>query len=157
MGYVILEQRVIIVAQKGAENELIKVLKTPSYVEDDPVRPSLSYSFRKHVGEIFYIGEDKPDAIVCCAYNYEVPERVQDLVFYSYPRGRICVAYTVWSYTPGAGRDLIFELRDWAIENNFTRLVTLSPKTAMAKKFHLRNGALLLRENEKTDNYEYEL
>ena len=47
MGDVILEQRVIIVAQKGTENELIKVLKTPSYVEDDPVRPSLSYSITK--------------------------------------------------------------------------------------------------------------
>ena len=63
----------------------------------------------------------------------------------------------MWSYVPGAGRDLIFELRDWAIENDFIRLVTLSPKTAMAKKFHLRNGAFLLIENEETDNYEYKL
>ena len=39
----------------------MKVLDDASYVKDDPVRPSLSYAFRKSVGEIFYIGEDKPD------------------------------------------------------------------------------------------------
>ena len=42
-------------------------------MKDDPVRPSLSYAFRKSVGEIFYIGEDKPDAIVCVAYTSDIP------------------------------------------------------------------------------------
>ena len=35
------------------------------------------------------------------------------------------------------------------------RFVTLSPKTEMAKKFHLRNGATELQENETTVNFEY--
>ena len=38
-----------------------------------------------------------------------------------------------------------------------TRYVTLSPKTEMARKFHLRNGATLLKENEFTFNFEYRL
>jgi hypothetical protein len=33
--------------------------------------------------------------------------------------------------------------------------VTLSPKTDMARKFHLKNGAKIFRENEETVNYEY--
>jgi ABC-type branched-subunit amino acid transport system permease subunit len=36
-----------------------------------------------------------------------------------------------------------------------TRAVTLSPKTAMARDFHLSNGAKLLQENESTVNFEY--
>ena len=35
------------------------------------------------------------------------------------------------------------------------RYVTLSPKTEMAKRFHMRNGAVVFRENEDTVNYEY--
>ena len=57
----------------------MKVLDDASYVKDDPVRPSLSYAFRKSVGEMFYIGEDKPDAIVCVAYTREVPKTLQEL------------------------------------------------------------------------------
>jgi len=36
-----------------------------------------------------------------------------------------------------------------------TRFVTLSPKTDMAHRFHIRNGARMLRENADTINYEY--
>jgi len=38
---------------------------------------------------------------------------------------------------------------------NIKRFVTLSPKSEMAKKFHLKNGASIFRENEDTVNYEY--
>jgi hypothetical protein len=136
---------------------LIKILDDASYMKDDPVRPVLSYAFRKSVGEIFYIGEDKPDAIVCVAYTTDIPTTVRELALYSHPKGDNCIAYTVWSYTPRSGRNIIFSLRDYAIENDFKRLVTLSPKTEMARKFHLSNGAFILNENQETDNYEYEL
>jgi hypothetical protein len=33
--------------------------------------------------------------------------------------------------------------------------VTLSPKTEMARRFHLKNGASELRENSNTINYIY--
>ena len=72
----------------------MKVLDDASYVKDDPVRPSLSYAFRKSVGEMFYIGEDTPDAIVCVAYTREVPKTLQELALYSHPKGDIGVAYT---------------------------------------------------------------
>jgi hypothetical protein len=35
------------------------------------------------------------------------------------------------------------------------RFVTLSPKTEMARRFHIKNGAVVFRENTDTVNYEY--
>jgi hypothetical protein len=37
------------------------------------------------------------------------------------------------------------------------RLVTLSPLTDMATKFHIKNGAQLLQINSHTQNFEYAL
>jgi hypothetical protein len=57
----------------------------------------------------------------------------------------------------GAGAQLIFDTVD-AIRKqhpSIKRFVTLSPKTQMAYKFHMRNGAMVLRENADTVNYEY--
>ena len=39
--------------------------------------------------------------------------------------------------------------------NHLNRLVTLSPLTDMARKFHLRNGAKELQVNETSQNFEY--
>ncbi len=70
--------------------------------------------------------------------------------------GDIAVFYTVWSYDRGAGRQIVFDAIDWAKQNtDAERFVTLSPKTEMAKKFHLGNGAIILQENTDTINYEY--
>ena len=69
----------------------------------------------------------------------------------------VAIFYTIWSYKPGAGAKLLRQ----AVENlkegykGIERFVTLSPKTELAKKFHLKNGAYILRENEQTINYEY--
>ena len=41
--------------------------------------------------------------------------------------------------------------------NHLNRLVTLSPLTNMATKFHKKNGAKLLQVNEKTQNFEYKV
>ena len=41
--------------------------------------------------------------------------------------------------------------------NHLNRLITLSPLTDMATKFHTRNGAKLLRINETTQNFEYKV
>ena len=67
------------------------------------------------------------------------------------------VFYTIWSYVAGAGRDLIVEAQK-SIEQelpNIQTFVTLSPKTEMARRFHLRNGAGIYRENPDTINYIY--
>ena len=37
------------------------------------------------------------------------------------------------------------------------RLITLSPLTDMAYKFHSKNGAKLIRVNENTQNFEYQV
>ena len=70
---------------------------------------------------------------------------------------RIAVFYTVWSYEKGAGREIVFKTVDWIKENkpHILRFVTLSPKTKMAERFHLRNGAVLLAENKESNNFEY--
>jgi hypothetical protein len=67
------------------------------------------------------------------------------------------VFYTIWSYEAGAGRRLLFTAVDEirAKYPTITRFVTLSPKTEMARKFHLKNGAVVFRENLDSINYEY--
>ena len=72
-------------------------------------------------------------------------------------RGEIVVAYTVWSRKRGAGKEIINKLREWSIERNFKRLVTLSPLTPMATHFHIKNGAKQVHINDETQNFEYSL
>ena len=41
--------------------------------------------------------------------------------------------------------------------NHLNRLVTLSPLTDMATRFHTKNGAKLLQINESSQNFEYQV
>jgi hypothetical protein len=41
--------------------------------------------------------------------------------------------------------------------SHLNRLVTLSPLTEMARKFHLKNGAKEVQVNLTTQNFEYEV
>ena len=41
--------------------------------------------------------------------------------------------------------------------NHINRLVTLSPLTEMAERFHIKNGAKKLQVNETTQNFEYDI
>ena len=43
----------------------------------------------------------------------------------------------------------------WA--KNIKRVITLSPLTETAKRFHLKNGAKQLQVNEMTQNFEYNI
>ena len=67
------------------------------------------------------------------------------------------VFYSVWSYKPGSGRELLIQAMKNIKEQypTVTTFVTLSPQTAMARRFHLKNGASVYRTNEKTVNYLY--
>ena len=69
------------------------------------------------------------------------------------------VFYTIWSYTRGSGRELIIQASKDILQQfpTIKNIVTLSPKTEMAEKFHLRNGAWKYRENPDTINYAYQL
>ena len=134
-------------------------------MSEDPVRPELTLGFRITQGrKIFGLKyNDEIEAIVCIALCPEVPFTVREMDYMSQAanqeneRGEIVVAYTVWSRKRGAGREIIQKLREWTIEHNFKRLVTLSPLTPMATHFHVKNGAIQVHINEETQNFEYKL
>ena len=144
---------------------MLSIIKDPesmylSYVKDDPVRPELPPSFRieknKFIGALV---EDsiKPLAMICVAILDAVPKTVEEL--FDDHGEKVAVFYTVWSYAPGAGAKIVFNIVDYIKENfpTVTRFVTLSPKTEMARRFHLKNGAFELSDNELTVNYEYKV
>ena len=134
-------------------------------VSEDPVRPELTLGFRITQGrKIFGLKyDDEIEAIVCIALCPEVPFTVREMDYMSQAanqdgqRGEIVVAYTVWSRKRGAGREIINKLREWTIEHNFSRLVTLSPLTPMATHFHIKNGAKQIKVSENTQNFEYKI
>ena len=157
---------------KGKIDEFFKWVKGTELVElddidvsEDPVRPELTLGFRITNGrKIFGLKyEDEIEAIVCVALCPEVPYTVREMDYMSQAanqeneRGEIVVAYTVWSRKRGAGKEIINKLREWSIERNFKRLVTLSPLTPMATHFHIRNGAKQVHINDETQNFEYSL
>jgi hypothetical protein len=127
------------------------------YVKDDPVRPEIPKEFR--VGDNRFVSalvEDQVKAMVCVSLQDCVPTTVDELADTA-ETYTTAIFYTIWSYVPGAGADLLFQTVE-QIKSQFPtveRFVTLSPKTEMAKKFHLKNGAEVLQENETTVNYEY--
>ena len=135
---------------------------TDSYIKllcEDPDRPHIPHSNR--IGknkDVFLIKDDtgKVMAITCVSYQDIIPEDEVQLFNVS-NNPNTAIFYTIWSYQPGAGRKLIFDSVDYIKENNpdIKRFVTLSPKTIMARNFHLKNGALIYRENQETINYEY--
>ena len=139
--------------------------------EEDPVRPELDNKFRTGYGrKIFgveYQGEIH--AVMCFAYTNEIPKSVEELEKLSTDAflqtamrdqsgGQIAVAYTVWSKKKGGGKLIVKEVfKKIKKSNHLNRLVTLSPLTEMATKFHTRNGAKLLQINETTQNFEYKI
>ena len=134
-------------------------------VSEDPVRPELTLGFRiTHGRKIFGLKyNDEIEAIVCTALCPEVPYTVREMDYMSQAanqegqRGEIVIAYTVWSRKRGAGKEIINKLREWTIDHNFKRLVTLSPLTPMATHFHIKNGAKQVHINDVSQNFEYKL
>lgn len=134
-------------------------------VSEDPVRPELTLGFRITQGrKIFGLKyEDEIEAIVCVAACPEVPFTIREMDYMSQAanqdgqRGHILVAYTVWSRKRGAGREIIKKLSKYATQQNYKRLVTLSPLTPMATHFHIKNGAKQIHINEETQNFEYKI
>jgi hypothetical protein len=119
-------------------------------IKDDPVR-DVSYRFRTTQGRCIYTIPSK--AVVCIANTFELPISMQELEMYSQKDAKeFTIFYTVWSYEKGYGRTILNELLPLLQTERF---VTLSPKTEMAKRFHLRNGAKLISDNETSYNFEY--
>lgn len=124
----------------------------------DPVRPHLSDSFRTNKGRVVLSLHNGSTyaAFLCLAKTIKVPVDEEKLDEYSDSSGHIGVPYSVWSYMPGAGKTLVNRVINMAEEKyGIKRVVTLSPKTAMAKRFHLKNGAKELSLNKDSVNFEY--
>ena len=124
------------------------------YIENDPVRPHIDAETRIAPGREMYHIDEK--AFICLAFVDKVP--VSEIEVFGSKVGNIAVAYTVWSLKKGLGRKIIFETQKRIKDTfRFSRLVTLSPKTEMAVKFHLSNGATLLQESDHAYNFEYNI
>jgi hypothetical protein len=140
-------------------------------IEEDPVRPELDNNFRTGYGRkiygVEYLGEIH--SVMCFAYTNKIPKSVDELEKLSTDAflqtamrdqsgGQIAIAYTVWSKKKGGGKLIVKEVfKKIKKSNHLNRLVTLSPLTDMATKFHERNGAKLIQINETTQNFEYKV
>ena len=152
---------------KGAELVELKNCDT----NEDPVRPELDNDFRTNYGrKIFGVKyKNEIHAVMCFAYTNEIPKSVEELDKFSHDAflqsthraqnvGKIAIAYTVWSKKKGGGKLIVKEVfKKIKNSNHLNRLITLSPLTDMAFKFHSKNGAKLLQVNETSQNFEYEV
>ena len=128
------------------------------HIEKDPVRPHISKEWRTGSGREVYVLERDGEvaACICVAYMDEVPTSEKDMKWVGI---KCAVFYTVWSYKPGAGREIVNGVaeriksqRPWV-----KRFVTLSPLTEMARKFHIENGAKFIGKHHDCQNFEYEV
>jgi len=128
-----------------------------NFLLEDPVRPRIPPEQRVGTNRNTFVlhDQDRVDAITCVSYQNQVPKREAEL----FQPGDVTIAvfYTIWSYRAGAGRELILKSLDQICQDHpsIKRFVTLSPKTDIARQFHLGNGALVCQENLETINYEY--
>ena len=150
---------------KGAELVSLKECN----IKEDPVRPELNNEFRTSYGRKIYgvKYQNEIHAIMCFAFTNKIPKSVKELDILSKDAflqsaqrdqkvGQIAIAYTVWSKKKGGGKLIVKEVFKMIKKSNhLNRLVTLSPLTEMATKFHLRNKAKLISINEETQNFEY--
>lgn len=133
--------------------------KLLEFIKDDPVRPEIPTDFRVSDGRMVAAlaeNDNDPEAMVCVSFHDFIPADVNDLKNTAQVP-TTAVFYTIWSYKAGKGRDLLIQAVKGIQEQypSVTRFVTLSPKTEMARRFHLKNGAIVFRENVETVNYEY--
>ena len=152
---------------KGAKLVELKECNT----SEDPVRPELDNNFRTGYGRKIYgvKYQDEIHAVMCFAYTNEIPKSVEELEKLSTDAflqsamrdqkgGQIAIAYTVWSKKKGGGKLIVKEVfKKIKKSNHLNRLVTLSPLTEMATRFHERNGAKLIQINENTQNFDYKV
>ena len=145
-------------------------LKAIELCENDPVRPNIPIGWRVAEGsrEVYYIETPGPgsptfqiDSVLCLAYLNDIPINEDELLSFSHGN-KFAIFYTVWSNKKGMGRQIIMDTMKLIRNKNIhnwdkwdIRYVTMSPKTKMARDFHLRNGAELIQKNPTTYNFEY--
>ena len=156
------------------------VEKHLSLIDDDPVRPTLfehnEARFHGPFRVFAEVDEDSEEiqAVVCVVLTAFVVTEEDDLLmlasgeFFMETEDGIDVTdaeptlacpYSIWSYKKGAGRRLINSLLDHVsvAYPMVGSVVTMSPKSDNALKFHTNNGAEMLSVNENTINYLYEI
>ena len=141
-------------------------------VSEDPVRPELSLEFRQsHGRKIYGIKDEEGDiaAVMCFAFTHDIPKSVEEMdtmsrdaamqaVHRAGVQGSMAIAYTVWAKKKGGGKHMVNEVYKMIKQSSHLhRLITLSPLTDMARKFHLKNGAKEVQVNLTTQNFEYDI
>ena len=141
-------------------------------VTEDPVRPELDLAFRQAYGRKIYGIKDEEDdiaAVMCFAFTHGIPKSVEEMdtmsrdaamqaIHRAGQQGSIAIAYTVWAKKKGGGKHMVNEVYKMIKQSNhLNRLITLSPLTDMARKFHLKNGAKEVQVNLTTQNFEYDV
>jgi len=156
------------------------------YIDEDPVRPDLFEDNTIRFNNNFRVFADidrvgfgtKVCAIVCVAIAPFIPQEEKHLrdlangelekAFKAMEKelgkddifaGKILCPYSLWSYEKGAARRLINDLLEAVpiMYPDIDHVITMSPPTRMAMKFHIRNGAFMLSPNKETINYQYEI
>ena len=140
-------------------------------IKEDPVRPELDNKFRTSFGRKIYGVKYRKElcAVMCFGFTNDIPTTVKELDLMTKDAhlqstlrdqkvGRIAIAYTIWSKKKGGGKLIVKEVfKKIKKSNHLNRLITLSPLTEMARNFHLRNGAVELQVNRRTQNFEYKI
>ena len=134
---------------------LVQLLQPDEILLFDPVRPNISPEQRIGLSRevLMWLEKWQIGAVLCVSFQGTVPTNESEL-FADDKRVDIAVLYSIWSYKPGCGSKLVRAFQD-SQPAIVKRIVTMSPKTEMARQFHLKNGAKLLQENKTTVNYEY--
>jgi hypothetical protein len=135
---------------------LVQLLEPDPILLDDPVRPRISPQRKVSVFSRVYmwLEEQRIGAVVCCSYRHNIPKTERELLqIENYNQdGMKVILYSIWSYEKGCGQKLVQTVLARYRED---KVITMSPKTDMARDFHLRNGAKVLQVNRTTINYEY--
>ena len=135
---------------------LVQLLDPDPILLDDPVRPRISPQRKVSPFSRVYmwLEEQRIGSVVCCSYRHNIPKTERELLqVENYNQdGMKVILYSIWSYEKGCGQKLVQAVLARYRED---KVITMSPKTDMARDFHLRNGAKVLQVNKTTVNYEY--
>ena len=129
----------------------------------DPVRPHIPVESRvgpnARVLMLISLDNREVQSVVCVSFLNSIPTTEQELFDPTAETPGIATLYTIWSLQAGGGQAMVLAARDWIQDHwpSVKRVVTLSPHTPMARRFHLKNGATELQVNPETVNFEYGL
>lgn len=146
---------------------MLHVVSTPQdpliyLAESDPVRPHIPLTSRANFNSRMLVlmdDQSQIQSVLCVSFSDRVITSESDLFTYRGTNPTVAMLYSIWSVHKGGGALMIPAAKSWicAAVPHVQRIVTLSPQTEMARRFHLKNGAMELQVNTDTVNFEYEL